>query len=302
MVRIDAGAYNRPLMMRNAGFFVETEADVNVVDIQTHTVFVDIRIPTRFKTAAKSFAELSLSELCELAKQHCFAGYSVIDSDVSGYEGLPVCNRLHSIDFAPAMRHRSNNQWRIQPEFERGGWVELGAIKDEFGQASYVEHWSTLPRSRDGPFVALRRVSPGMEDAMLVIAGSTFGFIVDRPQLLEASNGHRSVQELVRSEAMKPNPDRKSIELMLSLECSVGDIDGPNGEWNITRSTYPWLEGSPLFGAKATRSLTLNHGTGKAVLTASDGTEETWDVFEIVGITLSALAEMFRRADSSSRL
>ena len=120
---IIAGAYSRPLMMRNGSFFVETEAQVNVIDIQTHTVFVDLRVPVgRFNTSARSLQELSMGELCALAKQQCFAGYSVVEHDIEGYEGLPVCNRLHSIDWTPAVARRPNNQWRIQTAFDKGAY------------------------------------------------------------------------------------------------------------------------------------------------------------------------------------
>ena len=189
-----AGAYSRPLMMQNANFFVQTESELNVVDLQTHSLFVDIRIPTdRLRTGAGSLAEMTPQALQDLARCHCFAGYSVVNYDIAGYEGLPVCNRLHCIDWAPIDGDKNNNQWRVQPVWDKGGWVELGVLKDEFAQAAYVEHWETLPGTREGPFLALRRAAgepslpwptmptltvvvlfrgPGQgRDAILVVAG-----------------------------------------------------------------------------------------------------------------------------------
>ena len=155
-----AGAYSRPLMMQNANFFVQTESELNVVDLQTHSLFVDIRIPTdRLRTGAGSLAEMTPQALQDLARCHCFAGYSVVNYDIAGYEGLPVCNRLHCIDWAPIDGEKNNNQWRVQPVWDKGGWVELGVLKDEFAQAAYVEHWETLPGTREGPFLALRRAA-----------------------------------------------------------------------------------------------------------------------------------------------
>jgi hypothetical protein len=122
-----AGAYNRPLNVRYLTLVVDTEANVNTVDIQTPSIFVDIRIPTdRPNVSGTALSELTLDELVALSKQHCFAGYSVIEHDVAGYESYPVCNRFHAIDMQPTPRLYPN-QWRVQPAFEHGGWVEFGA-------------------------------------------------------------------------------------------------------------------------------------------------------------------------------
>jgi hypothetical protein len=101
-------------MMHNGSFFVETEHDVNVIDIQTHSVFVDIRIPTSRDAlvrrvrrvggvdvpAARSFADLSLPQLQLLAGNHCFAGFSIVDYDLPGVSRPPapqdvLCPRSH---------------------------------------------------------------------------------------------------------------------------------------------------------------------------------------------------------------
>eukprot|EP01050_Picozoa_sp_SAG11_P030265 SAG11_NODE_8874_length_967_cov_6.228111_2_plen_187_part_01 len=172
----------------------------------------------------RSLAELSLPELQELSKQHCFAGYSAVEYDVPGYEGQPVCDRLHCIDFQPMPRLRPN-QWRVAPLFERGGWVEYGVAKDEHGQAAYVEHWGTLSHSRGGPYLALRRrrLKPATatvagvaatqqqqqqhRDGVLVVVGDWFGWIVDRPVPLTATPG----------EAGMP-PDRCSTAQLVANE------------------------------------------------------------------------------------
>ena len=46
--------------------------------------------------------------------------------------------------------------------------------KDEHGQAAYVEHWATIPGSREGPFLALRKSVGSGQDGLLVVAGSVF--------------------------------------------------------------------------------------------------------------------------------
>jgi hypothetical protein len=315
-----AGAYSRPLMMRNGGFFVETEHDVNVVDIQTFSVFVDIRIRTdrdgqvECDPPATSLSDYSLEQLTVLANNHCFAGFSVIDYDIPGYDGHPVCNRLHCFDWAPTSAKRGNNQWRVQPEFEKGGWVELGVAKDEHGQAAYVEHWATIPGSRDGPFLAMRRsTANGALDAMLVVAGSTFGYIVERAQPLlaaEAGGDNGSFQgetagivgaEIAKAEAASARGDseelakcRARIEGMLDMECSVGRIE-QDGSWIIERSTFPWLRGTNWMApaANARRVVGLDVAGGTAKITTSGAGEDLWEVFENEGVDAATAAQLF---------
>jgi hypothetical protein len=316
-----AGAYTRPLMMRNGTFFVETEHDVNVVDIQTHSVFVDIRIRTdrdaqlECNPPASSLSDYSLEQLAVLSHNHCFAGISVIDYDVLGYEGRPVCNRLHCYDWAPTNASRPNNQWRIQTEFEKGGWVELGVSKDEHGQATYVEHWATIAGSRDGPFLALRRGGDGERGAMLVVAGTTFGYIVEREQALlaapgdDARNFGSGVAGMVAAEVATASaaPDEASgcrarIEAMLDMECSVGQIEtaGTGSSWIIDRSTFPWLRHTDWMATPdgGSRVVELDVAAGSAAITTATGTEH-WEVLENIGVDDAVAKRLFCHAVSA---
>jgi hypothetical protein len=148
---IIAGAYDRLADIASAGFCCDT--DTVCVDIQTPSIFIDIRIPkNRPKVRATSVEELAIDEMRALASQHCFAGYSVVQHDQSG---VPICSRYHAIDWRPPPRLLPN-RWRIQPLWDKGGWVEWSVRTDKFGQAEYIEHWGTKGESRGGPFLALR--------------------------------------------------------------------------------------------------------------------------------------------------
>ena len=313
-----AGAYTRPLMMRNGSFFVETEHDVNVVDIQTHSVFVDIRIRTdrdaqlQCTPPASSLSDYSLEQLAVLSHNQCFAGISVIDYDIVGYEGRPVCNRLHCYDWAPTSAGRANNQWRIQTEFAKGGWVELGVSKDEHGQAAYVEHWATIAGSRDGIFLALHRGGDGEPGAMLVIAGTTFGYIADREQALlaaprdDSSSFGSGTAEMVAAEVAKASacPDaaagcRSRVEAMLNMECSVGQIEttSAGSKWIIERSTFPWLRHADWMATAdgRPRVAELDVAAGSAMITTSTGTEH-WEVLENIGVDDAVARRLFGHA------
>lgn len=315
-----AGAYTRPLMMRNGSFFVETEQDVNVVDIQTHSMFVDIRIRTdrdaqlACSPPASSLSDYTLEQLAVLSHNQCFAGISVIDYDIVGYKGQPVCNRLHCYDWAPTSAVRGNNQWRIQTEFSKGGWVELGVTKDEHGQAAYVEHWATIAGTRDGPFLVLRGTD-GERSAMLVVAGTMFGYISDRAQTLidepvDGAEFGTGTAEMVAVEVSKAsaNPHeaagcRARIEAMLDMECTVGHIihTGDIGSsWIVERSTFPWMRHTDWIETAdgQPRVVEVDMAAGVAIVTTSSGTEH-WEVFENVGVDEAVARRLFGRAAGS---
>jgi hypothetical protein len=210
---------------------------------------------------------------------------------------LPVCNRLHCFDWAPLDPERASNQWRIQTQFDRGGWVELGVSKDEHGQAAYVEHWATIPGSREGPFLALRKSVGAGQDGLLVVAGSVFGYIIDRETPLvaeEGPSGLHSTAAFVAAEIAKIEEDpsaeaacRAKIESYLGLECSIGRVDG----WVIDRSTYPWLEGTPLLGA-GVRGVSLDLSTG--VATVATGCDfHMWRLFGLFFQSLECFWMLF---------
>ena len=92
------------------------------------------------------------------------------------------------------------------------------------------------------------------------VAGSRFGYIVDRPTPLLATGELRTTARLVAAELAAATGDsaeaaaaRRRAEAMLDMECSVGAV---GGGWEISRSTFPWLEGTELLGG--TRSISLN--------------------------------------------
>ena len=273
------GGYSRAVDIASASFQCDTST--RVIDIQTPSIFVDLRINVGRGAVASAdgFGSMSIADLERLgAEQHCFAGITLVDTDVAGFQGSPVGTRYHAIDYQPPPR-KNPNQWRIQTAWEQGGWVEWSARNDAFGQAAYIEHWATLEGSRGGEFLCLYRQDE-LRKGFLVVAGDHFCYILDRPPVAQLSpvtpgkDGHAADRGKLAPllAAAAAAGDREQMILLLSLECSYGKIEwiregeaeaegggGADGggdaaktkakakaRWAIEASTYPWLEGTEL--------------------------------------------------------
>eukprot|EP00911_Craspedida_sp_UC1_P002794 UC1_evm1s2045 len=184
--RACVGAWSRPLFA--GGWSESTAADTAVFNLQTPSIFIDLRFPHALadkampSAAAGGLHACSLDQLRDLAQQHCFAGYSLVDqNDVSPLRnkppnnrlekvldsdngggggdgdgrggaveaGLAVCTRHHAIDwnYHPSFPRAQPNRWCIEPHPSGDGrsFKEWGVTQDpRNGQAVYFERWQLL--------------------------------------------------------------------------------------------------------------------------------------------------------------
>jgi hypothetical protein len=170
------GAWTRSIFF--GGFEYSSAHDEQTFNVQTNTLFVDIRIPTlRQKKLAnlRSFAALDDIGLRLYARQHAFGGYTVMDYEGPG-NGRPVCTRHHCIDwnFVGVPRPRPNKWWVEFKPSTRDSWKEWAYATDDFGQHYYCEQWDRLDgdSSGSGVVVALRKAAgAGACDGILVVVG-----------------------------------------------------------------------------------------------------------------------------------
>ena len=272
-----AGAYRRSLEVVPSKLAADTTT--RAVTVQTSSLFCDLRISAArpaLPAGVESFDELPIATLAALVRTtHCFAGYSRIDTattlDRSEIRG-EMCSRLHGLDWQPMPRLHPN-RWRIQPQFDEGGWVEWSARLDKDRQSEYIEYWRTLGSSRDGPFLALRRKATAASPAAyFLMSGNHWAYIADRPPahalpvVTPGEGGHPAdrgrVEPLVA--AAEAAGDRGALLGMLSMECHYGTTSscggrldcaetallGPSAprgapfKWWIVLSTMPWREGT----------------------------------------------------------
>ena len=287
-----AGVYRRSADVVPSRLFADTTT--RAVTVCTPSCYVDLRI-SRDRAAVPSraaLAALSLEALGELVcATHCFGGVATVDARTQR------CTRHIGIDWQPTPRLRAN-EFRFDPRWAEGGWVEWSTELDGAGQARYVEHWRTLRDSRDGPFLALRRAPSAEhpEDALFLVAGDHFVYISGRdrssalPRVTPGTDGHPADRGSIRPlvAAAVAAGDRAALLRMLSLECHYGRCNATEvgiGEefrrlagghpeagvevlpWTIALSTAPWREGTTLakFVGALGRSVALSGATDGSV-------------------------------------
>ncbi|VEU37952.1 unnamed protein product [Pseudo-nitzschia multistriata] len=190
-----AGAWNRPLF--SGGWKYSSDKEERVYNIQTNNLFIDFRVPrsreTVFRTStATSLDDLGPRELRLYARQHIFAGFTVLDHE----KDRPVATRHHFIDwnFVGVSRTRPNKWW-IEANEDTSSWKEFSYATDNNGQHYYFEQWDRLPNGNPAPRLALR-VSPSekrkssteqsegslckQQDGVFVLVGDHFNYVMGR--------------------------------------------------------------------------------------------------------------------------
>lgn len=203
------GAWSRPLFA--GGWSESTAEDTEAFNLQTPSVFVDIRVPirrptTRFREVYRNHSELSDEDLRILARQHCFAGYSLPDPAPAVNNEAQRFTRHHVIDwnYLPSRPRTHPNRWFVQLKPDGTSFKEFSTVRDAQGVPVYMERWARRePQQDQTRFLALRRAAAGGamsrdrdRDSVLVVVGRHFALAVDRDYsslcaLLEAPGASR---------------------------------------------------------------------------------------------------------------
>jgi len=296
------GAWSRPLFA--GGWAESTDHDTAVFNLQTPSIFIDMRFPHALTAMymPASFQECSLEQLRALSQQHCFAGYSLVEEHPAGsLNQLPICVRHHAIDwnYHPTFPRARPNKWRIEthPSGDGRSFKEWGFAQDPSNsQAVYFERWALLPcdgvspTSADdglscsrGPCLALRRCA-GVDsdrDAFLVVIGDHFAYARDRTHPLPTFPGATAGGCANLAEAAYQTGDRAALLALLDLEGSYGRVTGAARAWEIVQSTQPWRRGQSLFVAGECRPVFQpNAATGKNELSLVEWGGASWEVLE----------------------
>jgi hypothetical protein len=269
------GAWKRPLFY--GGWENSTDQDERVFNVQTNTLFIDLRIPTTKNrllqsTNASSLNDLTAAQLKYYARQHIFAGYS-FPSELAANKSFDACYaRHHCIDwnFVGVGRNRPN-KWLVEIEAaKRNLWKEWAYATDDDGQHYYCERWERLSdATADGPVVALRRAQG--RDGVIVIVGDHFNYCLARQGTGEkAPGGAGSLIGLV--DAVAEQGDMETARAWLSIQGGHGTI---SSGWVLDAAIEFWKEGTPLWNKSDVHvegsSIEECHVLWKG---------ERWDVFE----------------------
>eukprot|EP00536_Pseudo-nitzschia_multiseries_P004466 jgi/Psemu1/285118/fgenesh1_pg.74_\ len=276
-----AGAWNRPLF--SGGWKHSSDKEERVFNVQTNNLFIDFRVPrSREKifggSTATSLEDLSPHELRLYARQHIFAGFTVLDHE----KERPVATRHHFIDwnFVGVPRPRPNKWW-IEANDDVSSWKEFAYATDDNGQHYYFEQWDRRENGMPEPRLALR-VSPSerrkssteqavesackQQDGLFVLVGDHFNYVMSRT----FSGNERCYNEAT------------------SLVDLVDDAVA-NGDLATARSYLSIEGGHGLISEGWTLDCTIPHwNEGKDIATVGDGH------LEIVGTDLTSCSIFFK--------
>ena len=263
------GSWSRPIFA--GGWKESTDLDTEAFNLQTPSLFIDMRIPIapEVRRALRTRGSLSNCtdlELRLLARQHTFSGYSLPEVDAT--KPLHFI-RHHIIDwnYHPSFPRPRPNKWWIQTDkaTDASSFKEFSFVRDENNIPVYFERWDRRPgdgggkkylalRKRTGcPAEAKRLGLPQVQDAMLIVVGNHFALAVDRPQPAPTFLGAPGPGGPALVDHALLVGDRAAAEQYLNLEGSFGQLlsgDSDSVEmpdWKIVRSTHPWREGARLF-------------------------------------------------------
>jgi hypothetical protein len=238
------GVWDRPLF--TGGWKHSTNEDETVFNIQTHNLFIDMRIPkTRSKAldcdkSTSSLDKLDSTQLRLYARQHVFAGFSVFSSE----NEKPFCTRHHCIDWNYIGSPRSRpNKWWIEMNGENNQWKEYSYATDDRGQNYYFERWERRAQATT-PRLALRKSADHERDGIIVIVGDHFNYILAR-ELTGKEKEYRGKSTLVDIvDAAVEGGDLSTAHAYLSIEAGHGVI---SKDWALDCAIPPWNEGKQLW-------------------------------------------------------
>lgn len=250
-----AGAWNRSLFC--GGWKFSSDKEERVYNVQTNNLFIDFRVPrTRAKvlgaSKAQSLDELTPHELRLYARQHIFAGITLVTTE----ENKPVATRHHFIDwnFVGVSRSRPNKWW-ISANEDCSSWKEYAYAKDDNGQHYYFEQWDRRDHGMPEPMLAMRIAPNGkrksgdeeedqapQQDGLLVLVGDHFNYVMSRKLSgKDSSYEQASLVDLV--DAAVEKGDLETARAYLGIEGGHGLV---SKNWTLDCAIPHWNEGEDV--------------------------------------------------------
>lgn len=271
------GAWRRTLFY--GAWECTTDADEDVYNLQTPSLFIDLRLPrTRLRSVDRvnvtCLDDLTGDDLRKFARQHVFGGYTVMQkvdatsdqsSNDKGNAHYPlVCTRHHIMDwnFTGTPRNRPN-KWYVEVDDRQdppARWKEWAYAKNDHGQHYYCEWWESLLTAKDPdggssiPCLALRQCPTddpkAAADGLLIVVGSHFNYLFDHRtrSVADAMQPKGSLVETV--DALLEDKDETMARAWLELRGGHGRITATAG-WKIDAATEFWKEGTLLFESRS---------------------------------------------------
>jgi hypothetical protein len=290
------GAWSRAYFV--GGWEYSSDQEETVYNVQTNTLFIDLRVPTTRKrllpSTATSLSDYTVEHLKYYARQHVFCGFSVVSTEKQ-IERL-VCVRHHCLDWNFVGTPRSRpNKWWIEMNDDSNKWKEWAFATDDHGQHYYCEQWERLPGGESSePVLALRKQrlddNNDDEDGMLLVVGTHFNYIKGHAVLASGCcHKYPNATSLVTlvDAALEAGDLATALEWLGRIEAGHGHVDN----WIVDCAIQPWKENTRLFQKE------------ELVVTGGNDFDETchvlwkgerWNVFETTFQNVQQLKDLFQ--------
>jgi hypothetical protein len=323
------GAWFRTLFMGESDF--TSRHDEEAYNVQTQTLFVDLRIPrSRRHVFGRRDRQVSSlddvqdgDELRWQARQHVFAGYTEHTSDKRpGMAGC--CVRHHCLDWNYVGAQRPvPNKWWVERNAQRypNQWKEWAYATNDVGHPYYGEVWERLSSntpssnsvedpSTQQAVIALRKRalsdrrgptgqgadSKCEDDGVLVIVGDHFSYCVGRPldDPVPGNENYADCTSLV--DLVDRAVDRGDFGTARAWLARIGGGHGRiSSGWIVDLATEFWKEGTPFWAPDQI----VVAGVSLDSCTVRHGPDE-WDVFECNLSSATELKSFFIAASSNA--
>lgn len=286
------GVWDRPLFC--GGWMNTTDHDEWVYNVQTHNLFVDLRIPkTRglvLPRTLTSLDEMTPFQLRLYARQHVFAGFSVISQE----KGQNLCTRHHCIDWNFVNQGRPRpNKWWVHLQDDKSQFKECAYATDENGQYYYFERWQRRPHDNAGVRLALRKAPGQGRDAIFVMVGDHFNYAMAR-ELNGKEKDYDQTSLVTVVDAAVAAGDLAAAKNYLNIEAGHGTV---SSGWTLDCAIPPWNEGKKRFFDR-TSALHVVGESIEACQVIWKG--EKWDVMDCSFGTPAALRNFLLNSIPSS--
>ena len=312
------GAWKRVLFY--GGWEHTTDRDEDTFNLQTRTLFIDLRIPCSRRLLfldtqqnIQSLQDLLPEQLRWYARQHIFSGYTRLsEDDLIGRNNFDACcTRYHCMDwnFVGKGRTRPNKWWvdlmpnpkgprehllansssnsRTAPDV----WKEWAYATDEHGHHYYCEQWQRWEEdavaSESTVVVALRKRDDA-GDGVFIVVGDHFNFCLDQRCVVQPLGAPydncASLVDLV--DAAVERDDLMTARAWLGMQGGHGIV---SRGWKLDHCIEFWREGHSLWKRDDV------HVQGDSIANATvvwNG--EEWDVFECSLASIVQLRELLQ--------
>lgn len=282
------GAWKRVLFF--GGWEHTSSKDERTFNLQSRNLFIDLRIPrTRnsvLPRGRQSLHDYTKDELRCYARQHIFAGFTLMDSGSKDFDLL--CTRHHCIDWNYVGMPRSRpNKWyselKTPPENkEVESWKEWAFATDHSGQHYYCEQWERLPLGDGKPIVALRKKcrdddgNQQLRDGMIICVGDHFNYVIGRDTAMSADKLKQYSRCSSLTGLVNEALDRNDLQTAISFLSIQGGHGLISKGWLIDCAIEPWKEGTALWAPNEQRSV---HGETVNNCHVS-WNDDVWEVFD----------------------